>query len=116
VLGVETVVGGRVWDRQHKFRLRLGPLTRVQYESFLPAPSGAGLAALVDWVRLYLSMELDWDAQLILRREDVPPLTLGGGPRLGWTTWLGGKPRSRDAADLCLNAEALLSRIGARAA
>ena len=115
-LGVDTVVGGRVWDRQHKFRLRLGPLTLAQYESFLPAPSGAGLAALVDWVRLYLSMELDWDAQLVLRRDDVPPLTLGAGRRLGWTTWLGGKRRAGDAADLCLNAEALLSRIGARAA
>ena len=36
VLGGGAVLGSRVWDRQHKFRIRLGPLTLRQYESFLP--------------------------------------------------------------------------------
>ena len=48
-LGSGAVLGGRVWDRQHKFRIRLGPLTLEQYESFLPG--GALLRKLVDWVR-----------------------------------------------------------------
>ncbi len=51
-LGAGAVLGSRVWDRQHKFRIRLGPLTLEQYESFLPG--GAPLKKLVDWVRLYL--------------------------------------------------------------
>src|SRR4030095_9242274 len=52
LLGAGAVLGSRVWDRQHKFRVRLGPLTFDQYQSFLPG--GATLRKLVDWVRMYL--------------------------------------------------------------
>src|SRR5207245_642061 len=31
-LGVSATIGSKVWDRQSKFRLRLGPLTLAQYE------------------------------------------------------------------------------------
>lgn len=104
VLGVAAVAGRRVWDRQHKFRLQMGPLTLAQYEAFLPG--GARLRQLVDWVRLYVNLEYAWDVRLRLRREDVPALRLGAGRRLGWTTWLGRRPAKDDAADLCLDAEA----------
>ena len=49
VLGSGAVLGRRLWDRQHKFRIHLGPLTLNQYESFLPG--GPSLKELVDWVR-----------------------------------------------------------------
>ena len=106
VLGVAAVVGSRVWDRQHKFRLRLGPLTFADYEDFLPG--GIRLRKLVDWVRLYVNFEFDWDVRLLLQKEEVPPMRLGQGRRLGWTTWLGRRPEDRDADDLCLNAEAFV--------
>jgi type VI secretion system protein ImpH len=106
-LGAGAVLGARVWDRQHKFRVRMGPLTLVQYESFLPG--GGPLAKLVDWVRLYLGFELEWDVRLQLARADVPRLTLGRGARLGWTTWLGRRPSAIDADDLCLNAESFVT-------
>ena len=41
-LGSGTVLGSRVWDRQHKFRIRLGPLCLDQYERFLPGPTRLG--------------------------------------------------------------------------
>jgi type VI secretion system protein ImpH len=107
-----------VWDRQNKFRLCLGPLTFAQYESFLPG--GPMLRKLVDWVRLYCSFELDWDVRVVLKRNEVPPLKLGGGSseggRLGWTTWLGRRPAETDAGDLCLAAETFVTRAGALAA
>lgn len=109
-LGTGAVLGGQVWDRQCKFRVHLGPLTLAQYESFLP--DGARLGQLVDWVRLYLCLELDWDVGLQLNRHEVPPLTLGGGGRLGWTTWLGTRRAETDATDLCLDAEAFVHRPG----
>ena len=125
-LGAGAVLGSRVWDRQHKFRVRLGPLTLDQYESFLPATprsggvspklrsSGGGgqLRKLVDWVRMYLSFELDWDVRLVLERPEVPTLVLGAGQRLGWTTWLGERRAATAADDLCLNAEASVDRAG----
>jgi type VI secretion system protein ImpH len=113
VLGARAVVGGRVWDRQHKFRIHLGPLTRPQYESFLPSAAELQvrpLQQLVDWVRLYLGLELEWDVRLSLRKEAVPRLELGRGARLGWTTWLGRRRVDAAAADLCLNAERFVAR------
>jgi type VI secretion system protein ImpH len=35
-LGIGAVLGDSVWDRQHKFRIHLGPLTLAQYEDLLP--------------------------------------------------------------------------------
>ncbi len=138
VLGTQAVAGSRVWDRQSKFRLRLGPLTLAEYEAFLPLPSARRahpvdesqtarsrttsrvpsmrLQRLVDWVRFYLCYELDWDVQLVLRKEEVPGLRLGGGSRLGWTTWLGRRQEHADAEDLCLNAEAFVTRATGQAA
>jgi len=124
-LGAGAVLGRAVWDHQHKFRVRLGPLTLRQYEDFLPGrragggaatrPGGSGRSALeqlVDWVRLYSCFELDWDVRLCLAAADVPPLKLGAGARLGWTTWLGGRSAHRDADDLCLHAESFAAPAG----
>jgi len=122
-LGSGAVLGGSVWDRQSKFRVRVGPLSVEEYESFLPGREP--LSEMVDWVRLYLGFELDWDLHMILRRDEVPPLQLGSsglgapkpgeGGRLGWTTWLGSRQSEEDAGDLCLDAEASVSRFGVSA-
>ncbi len=109
-LGHGAVLGARVWDAQHKFRVQVGPLTLPQYESFLPG--GDRLGKLVDWIKFYLSLELDWDVRLILRHDDIPRLTLDRTRRLGWTTWLGTRRTTRDAADLCLNPETLVAKAG----
>jgi type VI secretion system protein ImpH len=112
-LGLGAVIGSRVWDRQHKFRVRLGPLTLDQYESFLPGETP--LQKLVDWVRLYSCFELDWDVRLLLKKDEVPPLKLGRDGRLGWTTWLGRRRPDRDADDLSLHAERFVASAGVRA-
>jgi type VI secretion system protein ImpH len=117
-LGSGAVLGARVWDHQHKFRIHLGPLTLAQYEAFLPATrqpggspqGGALLRQLVDWVRFYLSFELDWDVRLRLKRDEVPALKLGERGQLGWTTWLGVRTSASDAADLCLDGEMFVQR------
>lgn len=126
LLGSGAALGARVWDRQHKFRIHLGPLSLDQYESFLPGSprsrrgegrdGGSPLRKLVDWVRMYLCFELDWDVRLFLKQNEVPPLRLGSGQQLGWTTWLGHRRTDAAAGDLCLDAEALVDREGVRAA
>ena len=108
LLGNGAVLGSRVWDCQHKFRICLGPLDLTQYESFLPG--GSALAKLVAWVRQYLCFELEWDVRLVLKREQVPKTRLGKFGCLGWTTWLGECRRLSDVSDLTLDAERLLAR------
>jgi type VI secretion system protein ImpH len=107
-LGQDAVVGAQVYDRQHKIRVRAGPLSLAQYESFLPG--GSNLRKLVDWMRLYLSFELSWDLQLVLARSEVPASRLGGAQRLGWSTWLGKRWGQQDADDLALDGEVALAR------
>lgn len=102
-LGCNAVLGCQVWDRQSKFRLRIGPLTACQYADFLP--TGSALPKLVDWVRFYAGGELYWDVLLILRREEVPQVCLGQAGQLGWTSWLGKRRVVDDADDLVLDAE-----------
>ncbi len=99
-LGRSTVLGARVFGCQHKFRVALGPMGLDSYRTLLPGQ--AGLAELVALVRNYIGDELAWDLNLVLRREEVPPLRLDGGAQLGWTAWLGGK-EDADGDELMLN-------------
>jgi type VI secretion system protein ImpH len=110
ILGAGAVAGGRVWDRQYKFRVWVGPLTLAEYESFLPG--GSRLQKLVDWVRLYVNFEFEWDVRLLLARNEVPPVRLGAGHRLGWTAWLGHRHVNSDADDLSLHAEEFVGPPG----
>jgi type VI secretion system protein ImpH len=101
-LGESTIVGSRVWDRQSKFRVRIGPLGLKDYERMLPG--GDSLARVIAVVRNYTGDQLSWDLNLILKRAEVPPVRLGGAGRLGWTTWLTSRPLARDGDDLLLDA------------
>ncbi|WP_332876512.1 type VI secretion system baseplate subunit TssG [Massilia sp. S19_KUP03_FR1] len=85
VLGASTVIGRRVWNCQHKFRVVIGPLDLLDYQRLLPG--GASFARLRDWVRNYAGMAYEWDIKLQLKRAAVPPLKLGQA-RTGWTSWL----------------------------
>ena len=99
-LGKNTVVGARVWECQQKFRLVLGPLNIVEYERFLPGrESGKRLRAIV---RNYVGDSMDWDVNLVMKKEQVPSVKLGENNLLGWNTWLGNRASNIDANDLLL--------------
>jgi type VI secretion system protein ImpH len=46
---------------------------------------------------------LEWDLNLILKKEQVKPIQLGQEGQLGWTTWLTSKPIESDGDNLMLN-------------
>ena len=110
-LGRTALLGGRVWSRQHKFRIVMGPLDLADYRRLLPG--GRSFHRLIPIVRNYVGDTLIWDVNLILRREQVPPIRLGRTGELGWTTWLMPRNATADAADLFLDASAdsMASRI-----
>ena len=107
VLGVSAVAGGKVWDRQYKLRLHIGPLTHDQYCRFLPGQRS--LIELRDWMRQLIGFEMFWDLRLVLKGGEVPALTAGKGggtsrpPELGWDTWLGRRGPHPDGRALNLN-------------
>jgi len=97
-LGRTATVGSRVWDAQHKFRIVLGPMGYEAYARLLPGQPS--LARLASMVKAYAGEELFWDVNLVLKKEEIPPLRLGGPAGLGWTTWLQGTRPVRDTDEL----------------
>lgn len=96
------VVGDAVWDPQARVRLRLGPLTRRQFDEFLPG--GVAHAALAALARLYADEQVGVEAQLVLARDEVPGVQLGAEnvPTLGFGTWLRVRPMQRDPDETVL--------------
>ena len=100
-LGASLVLGRSVWDCQHKFRIVIGPMGYDDYRRLLPG--GDSLKRLQAWVKTYVGLTLDWDVRLILKKEQMPPLKLGGTTRMGWTTWLTSTAPSRNPNQLLIN-------------
>jgi type VI secretion system protein ImpH len=93
-LGQGTVLGARTWQRQHKFRLVVGPLDETSLRSLLPG--GSRLAGLQALVKRYVGPAMAWDLRLRLAPQTPRPPSIGQGTRLGWTTWLGTSTRRQD--------------------
>lgn len=81
------LLGEQVPDRQHKFRIVVGPLSIHQYLRF--TPQGADLPQLVEWVRAFVGYEFAWELELRIEPHGAPPAIVGGPERLGWSGWLG---------------------------
>ncbi|KQP34015.1 hypothetical protein ASF27_00065 [Methylobacterium sp. Leaf102] len=95
-LGVDAVAGSGIMDASSTFRVVVGPLDAATFAAF--APDGTRMAELVELVQLYMDPGLDFDVQIILRKDDVPECQLGpAAPSLGWNAWLRQLPAERDA-------------------
>ena len=110
-LGINTVVGARVWDAQGRFRVRLGPLEYEQFQQLLP--SGSAFRPLAQMVRLYVGQQFDFDLQLVLKGAEAPWCQLSSSPDrgayLGWNTWIRNETFAKDVADATLLVEDLVS-------
>ncbi|SIO61733.1 type VI secretion system protein ImpH [Singulisphaera sp. GP187] len=100
-LGGSLVLGSRAWDAQGKIRIRLGPLSFDRFQAL--QPDGPEFLAVAQMVRLFVDVEFEFDVQLILKAEDVPPCRLSsqgsGGARLGRHAWLRSRPLQKDVDD-----------------
>jgi type VI secretion system protein ImpH len=105
LLGGGAVVGDEFWDQQSTVRVCMGPLTREEYERFLP--ERPAYVRLRDLTMFYSRGQIDFEVQLILRRDDAPGVVIGGAGaeavQLGWTTWVKSRaPLGRDPGDAVL--------------
>ena len=108
ILGETATIGARVWDCQHKFRVVFGPMGLSDYVRMIP--SGEALVRLTAVIRNYAGAGLDWDLNLVLKRDEVPAAKLGEFGELGWTTWLGTRHEKTDASDMIINPASALAR------
>ncbi len=100
VLGASALAGARVWQRDLRLRLVVGPLDHASYLSFLPGGAAAG--ALKNLLAMFTGVTLEYEVQLVLRRDDVPGACLDDarGVRLGWDSFLPHAGIPRDRADV----------------
>jgi type VI secretion system protein ImpH len=97
-LGTTAVLGAQVWDAQARFIIRIGPLTREEFEALLPGRPM--FKRVTDLARLFVGLDTGFAVNLVLKAEEVPQATLGGGAQLGWSTWPAtAKPRTGHARD-----------------
>lgn len=100
-LGSGAVVGDEVWDPSARIRIRLGPLDREEYDAFLPG--GDRHEPLRSLIRFFSHDRVEAEVKLVLRREQVGGVVLGGPPApLAWATWLRTEPLDRDPEDTVL--------------
>jgi type VI secretion system protein ImpH len=101
VLGNSALAGGRVWQRDLRLRLVIGPLDHAGFTAFLPG--GRAARALKSLVTMFTGMTLDYEVALVLRAADVrsvrmtPDQCLG---RLGWDAYLVEGPQEADRNDV----------------
>lgn len=100
-LGQDALVGERLWQRDLRVRLTLGPLSRAQQARFLPG--GPGAVALKELLTLATGLSLEYEVHLCLRARDVQPARLGGDAdtpaQLGWNTYLLAQPSPVDRTE-----------------
>ena len=94
------VVGDAVFDTLARVRLRIGPLTRSQFDAFLPG--GGSHETLRKLARAYADDQVSVEAQLVLACDERPAASLGAAdaPTLGFGTWLRSRPPVRDGDDV----------------
>lgn len=91
-------LGRKTYSAQYKFRLIFGPLSHRQFQSFLPQQRA--YLQVIEWVKLYSGIELDWDLQLVLHKTEVQGLRLGSAAQqLGLNSWLGMRPEQLSHAN-----------------
>lgn len=88
-LGINTTLGGKVFDCSGKFVVSINTLKYDDYIRFLP--EGKYFQELIEIIKLFLNAPLDFDEELIIPASEVPMLCLLSseeGAKLGRTSWL----------------------------
>jgi len=104
-LGDGKVLGDSVFSPSSAFEIKVGPLDRDAYETFLPTGANAGL--LREIVTATIGLEMEWRVRLCRNTETIPPMSLGkaGFGRLGYDVWMGQNDDKRVCEDLVLSCE-----------
>ena len=102
VLGKDAIAGGRVWQRDLRLRLIVGPLDHAGFTAFLPG--GMAARALKSLLAMFTGVSLEYEVELVLRAAEVRPVTIsesGKLGRLGWDAYLVEGPQQQDRRDVC---------------
>lgn len=91
-LGVDAVLGDRVWSVEDGFRVVARARTHAEHLDLLP--SGRRFAVASEAIDAFAPGHLDWDFEIEIDESIAAPTRLDGTTRLGWTGWLAPKGRA----------------------
>lgn len=94
-LGLNVVLGERIWNAHLRYRLHIGPVNHQDFLRFLP--NHPSFYKLKDALRKYTGDHYDCVLSMTLRADSVPSVSLGQESFLGWNTWLGKRQQAEDA-------------------
>ena len=99
VLGSSAIAGARVWQRDLRLRLVVGPLDRTGFNDFLPG--GVAARALRSMLAMFTGLSLEYEVELVLLAADVRNVRLEGiEGRLGWDAYLVEGLQTEDRRDV----------------
>ncbi|MFC0252270.1 type VI secretion system baseplate subunit TssG [Massilia consociata] len=99
VLGRGAIAGERVWQRDLRLRLVVGPLERAGFNDFLPG--GQAARALRSMLSMFTGVALEYEVELVLLAAGVHNVRLGGDEgRLGWDAYLVEGLQTEDRRDV----------------
>lgn len=99
VLGAGATAGARLLRPELGIRIRVGPVSAAEFERFLPGQEGSrALAALL--ARFAIDVPYR-ELQVVLRREAIHGVKLGGLARLGLDGFLCTRGTPHDRDDMC---------------
>ncbi|MBC7957452.1 MAG: type VI secretion system baseplate subunit TssG [Cytophagales bacterium] len=112
VLGRNALSGERVWQRDLRVKVILGPLTHVLFQRFLPGAPGA--TALRELLTLLSGVSLEYEINLTLRADAVQSSALDSkrssfAGRLGWDTYVQTRPQHADRCDVRYDVHAAMA-------
>jgi type VI secretion system protein ImpH len=105
VLGAGAMAGIRVWQRDLRLRIVVGPLDGPRFDAFLPG--GLAAHALKSMLSLFTGVALEYEVELVLLGSAVRGTmlprdeTIQGTGRLGWDAYLVTEAQARDRNDVC---------------
>ncbi|SFK93130.1 type VI secretion system baseplate subunit TssG [Lysobacter sp. cf310] len=103
-LGSTALAGDRVWQRDLRMRVWIGPLDRDRFDDFLPG--GKAALGLAKWLSLLTGACFEYEVRLILKAEHITGVRMSpeAGARLGWDSYVCSKaaqaPRSDTSYDI----------------
>lgn len=92
------MLGSRTYSCDARARLRIGPLDKECYDSFLPGqPAARQLHAML---KLHCGVGMTWEVHLVQRAQDMQGARLDAGSRLGVNARVQSGPATRDHDEL----------------
>jgi type VI secretion system protein ImpH len=106
ILGHTAIAGATCLNRTGSIRITIGPVGYAQYLALMPDRSLYG--QLTELIRLFCGPSINYDIQIVLRKEEIPQTRLDSKSpvgRLGWDSWALQGQAVQDSGDTIFDPE-----------